>query len=138
MGIVSMEDIPGTRVKILTVVESIVPSGIGRSRIIESTTLIDAEQLTTSRTDGTDTKQGSVSRRQNKAPSQKETKLLNLFNVGGINFQNIATNDAILTSKITGLLIEGWDLKFVNSAVESNAGEDDATGIFLTRYIFIK
>jgi hypothetical protein len=31
---------------------------------------------------------------------------------------------------------EGWELAFVNSAVESDAGKDDGVGIFITRYVF--
>ncbi len=31
---------------------------------------------------------------------------------------------------------EGWELAFVNSAVESDAGKDDGQGIFITRYLF--
>ena len=56
--------------------------------------------------------------------------------MGGIRFQNIASNDAVIASKLTAMLAEGWDLIFVTSAVESDAGETDEQGIFLTRYIF--
>ena len=31
---------------------------------------------------------------------------------------------------------EGWDLAFVTSGVESDAGKGDGTGIFITRAIF--
>ena len=31
---------------------------------------------------------------------------------------------------------DGWDLAFVSSAVESDAGNTDGQGIFITRYIF--
>ena len=31
---------------------------------------------------------------------------------------------------------EGWELAFVTSAVESDAGKNDGKGIFITRYIF--
>jgi hypothetical protein len=31
---------------------------------------------------------------------------------------------------------DGWDLVFVTSGVESDAGEKDGTGIFITRYVF--
>lgn len=34
------------------------------------------------------------------------------------------------------MVAEGWELAFVSSAVESDAGKDDAQGIFITRYIF--
>ena len=62
--------------------------------------------------------------------------MLNFYNVAGIRFQNIATNDAIISSKLTTMISEGWDLAFVTSAVESDAGQKDGKGIFITRYIF--
>ena len=65
-----------------------------------------------------------------------ETKLLNFFNIAGIRFQNIAANDAVITSKLNTMSEEGWELAFVSSAVESDAGEDDNKGIFITRYVF--
>ena len=65
-----------------------------------------------------------------------ETKLLNFYNIGGIRFQNIAANDALITSKINTMIIEGWELAFVTSAVESECGKGDGQGIFITRYIF--
>jgi len=68
----------------------------------------------------------------------EETKLLNFFSVAGINFQNIASNDALITSKINKLTKDGWKLTFVTSAVESDAGKDDGNGIFITRLIFMK
>ncbi|CAI8214148.1 MAG: Uncharacterised protein [Flavobacteriaceae bacterium] len=64
--------------------------------------------------------------------------MLNFFNVGGIRFQNIATNDALVTSKINTMAEEGWELTFVNSGIESYAGKDDGKGIYITRYIFRK
>lgn len=33
------------------------------------------------------------------------------------------------------MLTEGWDLIFVTSAVESDVGEKDGQGIFITKYI---
>lgn len=41
-----------------------------------------------------------------------ETKLLNFYNIGGIRFQNIAANDAVITSKINTMIEEGWELAF--------------------------
>ena len=61
---------------------------------------------------------------------------MNFYNVAGIRFQNIAANDAVISSKLTSMLAEGWELLFVTSAVESDAGETDEQGIFITRYIF--
>ena len=67
-----------------------------------------------------------------------ETKLLNFFNIAGIRFQNIAANDTVISSKINAMSEDGWELAFVSSAVESDAGKDDGKGIFITRYIFKK
>lgn len=122
--------------KILTSVESIVPMGLGRSRIIENTTEVNAEMYTTSRNSGTDSEQGNVKRKDLKVDELNETKLLNFFSGVGINFQNIASNDAMIGSAINTLSNEGWELAFVTSGVESNAGKDDGQGIFVTRYIF--
>ena len=38
--------------KVVTVVESIVPAGLGRSRMIENQTNVDVDDFTTGRTDG--------------------------------------------------------------------------------------
>jgi len=55
-----------------------------------------------------------------------------------LQFYNIASNDAVVMSKINDLASQGWELKFVNSGVESDAGKSDGNGIFVTRYIFFK
>jgi hypothetical protein len=122
--------------KIVTSVESIVPMGLGRSRIIENNGSVNAEELTTERNDGKDSKQGSVKRSDVKIDELKETKLVNFYSLTGINFQNIASNDAVLTSKINTLVKEGWELAYVTSGVESDAGKADGVGIFITRFIF--
>lgn len=122
--------------KILTSVESIVPMGIGRSRIIENTTEVDASMYTTSRNDGTDSNQKNVKRKDLKVDELNETKLLNFFSGVGINFQNIASNDAMLGSALNALTNDGWELVFVTSGVESDAGKQDGQGIFITRFIF--
>lgn len=124
--------------KVVTVVESIVPMGLGRSRIIENKNPLDVTKFTTSRTDGKDSKQDDVDRSDLKVDTFDETKLLNFFSGFGINFQNIASNDALITSKINLLIGQGWELAFVTSGVESNAGKDDGVGIFITRFIFRK
>ncbi len=122
--------------KILTSVESIIPGGLGRSRIIENTTQVDASLYTTSRSGGTDSQQGNVKRKDVKVDALNETKLLNFFSAVGINFQNIASNDAMLSSALDALSSEGWELAFVTSGVESDAGTGDGQGIFVTRFIF--
>ena len=124
--------------KVITIVESIVPGGLGRSRMIENQTEIEVGDYTTERTDGQDSKMGSVKRKDAKVGQFSESKLLNLYTLVGINFQNIASNDALITSKLNELAQEGWELKHVTSGVESDSGETDGKGIFITRMIFIK
>ena len=67
----------------------------------------------------------------------EETKLLNFYNIGGIRFNNIATNDAMVKSKLNEMTANGWELAFVTGGVESS-GDKDPNGIYLTRYIFKK
>ena len=124
--------------KVVTVVESIVPAGLGRSRIIENKSPMNVNDFTTERTDGKDSKLGDVKRGDAKVDAFAETKILNFFSIGGINFQNIASNDALIGSKINDLSKQGWKLLFVTSGVESNAGSQDGEGIFITRLIFSK
>ena len=124
--------------KVVTVVESIVPGGLGRSRMIESQTELEIDNYTTERDEGQDSKMGSVKRKNAKIDEFAESKLLNLYTLVGINFQNIASNDALITSKLNQLASEGWELKFVTSGVESDSGETDGHGIYITRLVFIR
>ena len=121
---------------VITVVESIVPAGIGRSRMISNKADVNYNDFTTTRTQGTDTNQGKVRRRDAKVNDLEETKLLNFYSLTGINFQNIASNDAIISSKLNEMSENGWELAFVTSGVESDAGAQDQSGIFVTRFIF--
>ncbi|HMQ43083.1 hypothetical protein [Mariniflexile maritimum] len=121
--------------KVITSVESIVPSGLGRSRIISANEEKNFKDYTTTQTDD-DNSRNKSDRGEIRVKDFDETKLLNFYNIAGIRFQNIAANDAVITSKINTMVAEGWELAFVSSAVESDAGKDDAQGIFITRYIF--
>lgn len=123
--------------KVITSVESIVPNGLGRSRIINATEDKDYKEFTSVQTEDDNTRNKS-DRSEIRVKNFEETKLLNFYNIGGIRFQNIAANDAVITSKINAMVAEGWDLAFVTSAVESESGKDDGQGIFITRYIFKK
>lgn len=122
--------------KVITTVESIVPLGLGRSRIIDANETVDYKQFTTERVDGKKSDQGDVKRSDIKIDKLEETKLLNFYSGVGINFQNIASNDAVITSKLNDMAKEGWTLLFVTSGVESDAGKQDGEGIFITRYVF--
>jgi hypothetical protein len=122
--------------RVVTTIESIVPLGLGRSRMLDHQSPSDYKSLTTSRVDGKKSDQGDVKREEIKIDKFDETKLLNFYSGVGINFQNVASNDAVIASKLTEMSNEGWQLMFVSSGVESNAGETDNNGIFITRYIF--
>jgi hypothetical protein len=131
-------DAKAQEMKVVTIVESIVPGGLGRSRIIEAKEVLDAKTLTTTRVDGKKSDQDDIKRSDAKIENFDETKLLNFYSLVGINFQNIASNDAAITSKINDLLKDGWQLQFVTSGVESDAGKNDLNGIFITRLYFKK
>jgi len=122
-------------VNVVTVVESIVPNGLGRSRMISTNSERDYKEFTTTQSED-DNSRNKADRSEIRVKDYDETKLLNFYNLGGIRFQNIAANDALITSKINTMLAESWDLAFVTSAVESDAGEKDGQGIFITRLIF--
>ena len=125
--------------KVITIVESIVPGGIGRSRIIENQGAVDIEALTTER-EGDKSNSGKVKRSDLKdvGDNLKETKLLNFYSMVGIQFGNIASNDAIIGAKINEMIKNGYKLTFVASGVESDAGKEDGNGIFITRLYFSK
>lgn len=123
--------------KVITSVESIVPNGLGRSRIISASEEKDYREYTSVQTEEDNTR-NKADRSEIRVKNFEETKLLNFYNIGGIRFQNIAANDALITSKINAMISEGWELAFVTSAVESEGGKGDGQGIFITRYIFKK
>ena len=125
----------GFQYKIVTTIESVVPGGIGRSRIIENGTEVDYTQFTTIRTkegkEKTDKDRSDV-----KIDNLKESTLVNFYSLVGINFQNIASNDAMVTSMLNKYSKEGWELFNIVSGVESDAGKGDGDGIFITRFYF--
>lgn len=121
---------------VITTIESIVPAGLGRSRMISNKEDLNTADYTTKRTDGTTSDMGTVKREDLKIDNFEETKLLNFFSATGINFQNIASNDAMISAKLNEMAKAGWTLMFVATGVESNAGTDDGEGIFVTRFIF--
>lgn len=91
----------------VTVIESVVPGGVGRSRMIS----------------------------QDENGKMDETKLQNFFSLAGINFGNVMENDQQITNKITELSNTGWNLYDVTSGVYGGNG-NNSTGIFITRYLF--
>lgn len=123
--------------KVITSVESIVPNGLGRSRIINALEDKDYKEFTSVQTED-DNSRNKADRSEIRVKNFEETKLLNFYNLGGIRFQNIAANDAMITSMINDMVSNGWELAFVVSGVESEGGKGDGQGIFITRYIFRK
>lgn len=124
--------------EIVTVVESVVPKGLGRSRMIAKTEVVDYNSSTTVRMeDGEKDKSKNDKRKDIRTKAFEETKLLNFYNIGGIRFNNIATNDAMVKSKLNQMTADGWELAFVTGGVESS-GDKDPNGIYLSRYIFKK
>ena len=124
--------------EIVTVVESVVPKGLGRSRMLAKTEIVDYKPSTTVRMeDGEKDKSKNDKRKDIRTKAFEETKLLNFYNLGGIRFNNIATNDAMVKSKLNEMTANGWELTFVTGGVESS-GDKDPNGIYLSRYIFKK
>lgn len=130
-------DLCAQQYKVVTSVESIVSSGLGRSRIVNAQEERDYREFTSLQTEEDNTRNKS-DRGEIRVKEFEETKLLNFFNLGGIRFQNIAANDAVISSMINDMVSAGWELVFVTSAVESDGGKEDGQGIFITRYIFRK
>jgi hypothetical protein len=122
---------------VVTSVESIVPNGLGRSRLISANVSRDYDEFTSERSSDKDEDKRNKSKRSDiRVKDFEETKLLNFYNLGGIRFQNIVANDAVVTSKLNAMAEDGWELAFVSSSSESDAGKGDGQGIFVTRYIF--
>ncbi len=118
-----------------TVIESIVPNGLGRSRIIHALEGRDYKEFTSVRSEDDNTRNKS-DREDIRVKNFEETKILNFFNLGGIRFQNIAANDAVVNSKVNTMMNDGWELMTITAGVESDAGEKDGQGIFITRFYF--
>ena len=89
--------------KVITSVESIVPSGLGRSRIISANETKNYKDYTSTQT-ADDKSRNKSDRGDIRVKGFDETKLLNFYNVAGIRFQNIAANDALITSKINTMI----------------------------------
>ena len=106
--------------------------------MIENMTDVNTEDFRTSRVDGKTSSQRSVSRKELKVDKFDEAKLLNFFSAAGINFQNIASNDAMIAARIMELESEGYTMAYVTSAVESYVGKDDDGWIFISRMYFRK
>ena len=97
---------PSYEYQTFTTIESIVPGGLGRSRM-----LLD-----------------------NGSGSLDEQKMKNLYSVVGIKMENIFNNDLSVTEKLNDLSEDGWELAFTNTGVQSPT-DGGSNGIYCTRYI---
>jgi len=93
----------------VTTIESVVPMGAGRSRMIATSP----------------------------SGTLEESEMKNFFSISGINFSNVRANDKATTDKISQLVNAGWSLENVTSGVYSGT-ESNNNGIFITRYLFKK
>jgi len=98
---------------------------------------IDYKIATTIRNKEAGKEKSKAKRNEIRIHEFEETKLLNLYNLGGIRFSNIATNDAMVKSKLNEMSEKGWELFSVTSGVESS-GDNDNNGIYVSRYLFRK
>ena len=73
-------------------IESVVPGGLGRSRMIIS----------------------------DQGDQEVGKDLLNFYSMVGINFKNVANNDKLIVDNINQFTGEGWELYSVNTGVQSN------------------
>lgn len=97
--------------KQITAVESVIPGGLGRSRIL--TTDDNGQML--------------------------EKELKNFYSMVGINFENIANNDRVIVDRLNDYSAQGWELVQVSTATnQQSSGGSSSGGIFITRYIFRK
>ncbi|MCT4588651.1 MAG: hypothetical protein N4A71_12550 [Carboxylicivirga sp.] len=159
-SIITQAQVPKYEIEVVTSIESLVPGGMGRSRIISTKAKVDYLDFTSHQTAAKKDRNKS-NRKDIRLKEYEETKLLNLYNEGGIRFQNVASNDALVTSKINDMLSQGWDLFFVSTGVESkmvnmsvkkelfkmgikallndnstDKSKNDPNGLFMTRYYF--
>ena len=118
----------------VTVIESLIQNGLGRSRMISKTETVNYREATTIRKEDGEKEKSKKSRSEIRTKAFEETKLLNFYNVAGIRFNNIATNDAMMRAKLNEMSSQGWELVSVAAGVESADKEKDA--IFITRFFF--
>ncbi len=101
---------PGYTYRQFSTIESVVPGGLGRSRVIIS----------------------------DQGDQEVGKDLLNFYSMVGINFKNIASNDRMIVETINEYVAQGWELHTVNTGVNSASEGKGGSGIFITRYLFRK
>jgi len=107
--IFSFRTTPTTQYMQITTIESIIPGGLGRSKML----VVYPDGKT------------------------EETDLKNLYSMVGINFGNIETNMQAAMAKVNGFTNQGWSLVNVTANSQSPS-EKSSEGIFMTRYLLQK
>ncbi len=78
----SLTSLSAQEYKVITTIESVVPGGLGRSRMVQT----DASGKT------------------------EEVKMENFFSMVGLNLGNIASNDQMIAEMLKTMNTEGWEL----------------------------
>ncbi|MBT3444212.1 MAG: hypothetical protein HN443_04135 [Flavobacteriaceae bacterium] len=89
----------------VTVVESLIQNGLGRSRMISGTQTVNYREATTIIKEDGEKEKSNKKRSEIRTKAFQETKLLNFYNIAGIRFNNIATNDAMIKAKLNEMYI---------------------------------
>ena len=85
--------------------------------MISGTVAIDYKESTTIRLEDGKKIKSDKKRSEIRTKAFEETKLLNFYNIAGIRFNNIATNDALVKSKLNEMSNQGWELFTVVAGV---------------------
>ncbi len=97
--------------KQITTVESVIPGGLGRSRILYTD---DNGQML-------------------------DRELKNFYSLVGINFDNIANNDRVIVDRLNDYAEQGWELVQVTTGSNQQSSNGNSNGgLFITRYVFRK
>ena len=95
--------------KQFSTIESVVPGGLGRSRIL---TTDDGGQTI-------------------------EKELKNFYSMVGINFGNITNNDRAIVDRINEYSAQGWELFTVSTGSQEQVSSGSSSGgLFISRYLF--
>ena len=98
-----------TKVMQIPTVESIIPGGLGRSKMIVT----------------------------DETGKQTDSEMKNFYSMVGINLENIQSNDVSIVKIMNKYSGEGWKITSVNSATQS-PNEQYPQGVFITRYLLTK
>jgi hypothetical protein len=94
--------------KQISTIESVVPGGMGRSRIVS--TELNGQVI--------------------------EKELKNFYSLVGINFGNISNNDEVIVTKLNEMSADGWDLFTVTTGSNQQSSGGSSSGGLLSRAMY--